>query len=72
MKSPWKMLFSRDVRDIPDVDEGQRARENAERELARVRSETPYYAGLGNDLRRWRERNHFAEHIRATIKGAES
>lgn len=48
---------------------GQFARESAERELARVRSETPYFERLGRDLRTIRERNHFAENIRATFKG---
>lgn len=48
--------------------EGETARIKAERDLARVKSETPYYEGLGNDLRRLRERNHFAENIRATMR----
>lgn len=49
---------------------GEFAREEAERELERVRAETPYYEGLGRDLRYLRERNHIAEHLRATIRGA--
>jgi hypothetical protein len=49
---------------------GEFARHEAERELERVRSETPYYEGLGRDLRNLRERNHIAEHLRATIRGA--
>lgn len=48
--------------------EGKQARMKAERDLARVKAETPYYEGLGNDLRRLRERNHFAENIRATMR----
>lgn len=48
---------------------GEFARMAAERELERVRSQTPYYEGLGRDLRTLRERNHLAEHIRATIRG---
>lgn len=47
---------------------GSEARKRAEHELERVRSETPYYAGLGDDLRRLRERNHFADNIRATMR----
>lgn len=50
--------------------EGEQARVAAERELVRVKSETSYYEGLGNELRQLRERNHFAENLRATLKGA--
>ena len=47
---------------------GEVARRKAERDLAQVRRETPYYESLGRDLRRLRERNHFADNIRATIR----
>lgn len=49
---------------------GELARREAERELKRVQAETPYYARLGDDLRRLRERNHFADNIRATMRGS--
>lgn len=49
--------------------EGHEAREKAEADLRRMRSETPYYEALGADLRRLRERNHFAENIRTTLRG---
>jgi hypothetical protein len=48
---------------------GTAARVQAERSLAKTVSETPYYEGLGDDLRKLRERNHFAESIRLTLRG---
>lgn len=47
---------------------GREARVAAERELARIQAMTPYYEGLGQDVKRLRNRNHFAENIRATIR----
>lgn len=55
---------------VPTETGGQAAREEATRRLAQVRSNTAYYEGLGADLRDLRERNHFAEQIRATMKGS--
>lgn len=63
---PWMILFPRASREVP-ITGGQQARERAEQELARVRSETPYYEGLGRELRALRERNHIAENLRATL-----
>lgn len=63
-----RLFFPRDVRHIET--EGENARRSAEVELVRVRSETPYYAGLGYELRGFRERNHIADNIRATLRGA--
>jgi hypothetical protein len=68
MKSPLRYLFPRDVRNAPGNMRGEEARRLAERELSRVQSETPYYEGLGRDLRVLRERNHLADNIRATIR----
>lgn len=45
------------------------AREKAERDLARVKAETPKYRELGEALRELRERNHFAELIASTFRG---
>jgi hypothetical protein len=76
MKSLWKYLFPRDVRGVQNP-EGtaarERAEENLEREherLAHMRAETAYYERLGGELRRLRERNHFADNIRATMREA--
>lgn len=69
MKQPfWKLIFPRDVRQIDG--EGAEARIRAERELAQTVSETPYYEGLGRDLRAERERNHIADRLRATLREA--
>lgn len=43
------------------------AREKAERDLEAVRSETPRYRALADDLRAKRERNHFADSIAASM-----
>jgi hypothetical protein len=73
MKSLWKMIFPRDVRSVSQG--GAEARQKAEenlvhdrQELARVQSQTPYYAGLERDLRKIREVNHIAERLRASIR----
>lgn len=66
MRSWKRFFFPRDVADIGHV-EGAIARASAEQELVRVRSETPYYERLGHELRTLRERNHFADSIRATL-----
>lgn len=50
--------------------EGTLARIKAERELAETVAQTPYYEGLGRELRALRERNHIADRIRATIREA--
>lgn len=50
--------------------EGTLARIKAERELAQTVAQTPYYEGLGRDLRTLRERNHIAEKIRMSLRGA--
>ena len=55
---------------VPTNTGGAQAHAKASRELAVTRSQTAYYAGLGSDLRGLRERNHFAEQIRATVRGA--
>lgn len=69
-KVSWKIhVFPRQRTSRENMTGGQEARERAEQELARVQAETPYYARLGSDLRSLRERNHFAENIRATLKG---
>jgi hypothetical protein len=60
-----KALFPREVREI--TTEGTQARLKAERELAQTVAETPYYEGLGRDLRVERERNHIAERLRAAM-----
>jgi hypothetical protein len=69
MISLTRMLFPHSATDIGSSD-GANARRLAEQELLRVRSETPYYEGLGRELRALRERNHFADGIRATLRGA--
>ena len=43
--------------------EATRARRAAERDLERVRSETPEYADLGSRLKKLREQNHLTELI---------
>lgn len=76
MKKPfWKMLYPPSVRHVPG--NGAEARRRAEqdlaqtrRDLAQTRAQTPYYAGLGRDLRAQRERNHIAERIRVSIREA--
>lgn len=50
------------------VTEATVAREQAERELERIKAETPMYAALGQRLRELRERNHFADSIAATFR----
>ena len=50
--------------------EGVQARESAVHALQETKAQTTYYKSLSNDLRLLRERNHFADNIRATIKGA--
>lgn len=75
MKKPcWKMLFPASVlQGVPN--DGAEARRRAEerlqevrRDLARTKAQTPYYAGLGRDLRTQRERNHIAERIRVSLR----
>ena len=51
-----------------DAAQSRAALTKAERELARVQSETPRYEALGRDLAEIRERNHFADSIRATVQ----
>ena len=75
MMSLWKMLFPPDVREVSQ--EGAAARQKAEeelirdrQELARTQAQTPYYAGLGSELRRIREVNHIAERLRRSIREA--
>lgn len=68
MKSPLKWMFPRDIREVHT--EGSEARVKAERELAQTVAQTPYYEGLGRELRALRERNHIADRIRATIREA--
>ena len=76
MKQPfWKMIFPRDVRRVDG--RGSEARQEAEKGLTRVRqelvqtkSQTPYYEGLGRELRLARERNHIAEKLRASLREA--
>lgn len=54
-----------------DIDTGgELARRDAEFNLRRIREETAYYERLGRDLHELRERNHFAENIRATMRRA--
>jgi len=67
-KAFWKLLFPREVRHVET--HGAEARAKAERDLAQTVAQTPYYAGLGRDLRAQRERNHIADRIRATIREA--
>ena len=43
------------------VSEATAARQRAEADLERIRSETPHYAALGNSLRSIREANHLTE-----------
>jgi len=52
--------------------EGKQAREKAERELRRVRAETPWYQDLGERLRDLREENHFGENVAAALRGRKS
>ena len=72
MKKWFKRFFPRDVverREIPGGI-GEAAPDRARVELERVRSETAYYEGLSRELKGLRERNHFADNIRATMRGA--
>jgi hypothetical protein len=73
MRKFWKRIFPRDVREIETT--GTEARVQAERKLAetvvecaRTREQTPYYEGLGRDLRGLRNRNHIAEHLRESLR----
>lgn len=50
--------------------EAEKAQREVEQDLAAARAKTPYYRALSHDLRTLRERNHFADNIRATVKGA--
>lgn len=72
MKSLWKavgrVIFHRVPTELTTG--GTDARIEAERQLARTVAQTPYYAGLGRDLRVLRERNHIAERIRSSIREA--
>lgn len=56
MKWPWKRHHS-------GVAEARAARETAERELARIKAETPFYEAVGDRMKTWREENHFAARI---------
>ena len=53
----------------PQPSDGTKAREQAERDLAAVRAETPYYQRLSRDLRTIRERNHLAEAFLSAAQG---
>lgn len=66
MKCKWSL---RSHTPRPENSGGMFARKAAEHELAKVRAQTPYFESLGRDLRNLRERNHFAENIRATMRG---
>lgn len=48
---------------------GAQARKRAERELERMRAETPKYVELGADLREIREKNHLALAFLHAAKG---
>lgn len=48
-------------RDRSGTSEATKARIAAEKELARVKAETPHYEALGESLRRIREQNHLTE-----------
>lgn len=50
-------------------DEARAARERAERELQRVKAETPVYEGIASSLRDLREANHFGMRIAALYRG---
>lgn len=70
-----RFLFPREVREVDQC--GSQARAKAEDDLVRererlahMRAETAYYERLGGDLKRLRERNHFADNIRATMREA--
>lgn len=52
----------------PAVVQARQAREEAERDLERVRAETPMYRALGESLRELREKNHFALAFEATFR----
>lgn len=52
-----------------DTAESTQARQRAEVELEKVRSDTVAVAQFAARLRELRERNHFAEAITATIRG---
>lgn len=73
MKSVLMMLWGRRHGAAAPVErtasEGQNARLKAEQALKETRAQTPYYKSLSDDLRVLRERNHFADNIRATVKG---
>lgn len=49
--------------------DGTKAREQAERDLAATRAETPYYQRLSFDLRAIREENHLAEAFLTAARG---
>lgn len=48
--------------------EGEQARKRAEAALNETIAETPKFAALGASLRELRERNHFAESIRESMR----
>lgn len=72
MRKFFKWFFPRDVIEnrCDSGEIGGADPEAAREELERVRSQTPYYEGLSRELRGLRERNHFADNIRATMRGA--
>lgn len=74
MKSVLLMLWGRRHGEKAQVarsaTEGEVARKEAEAALRKAKASTPYYQTLSDDLRSLRERNHFADNIRATVKGA--
>lgn len=61
MRWPWR-------RNLPDVHGGQEAREKAERALAQIRAQTPYYKRLGDLNREIKDRNHWGETIAAIAR----
>lgn len=70
MKWFSKVFTPKKVRTLPLDTGGEQARRDAEFNLAKIREETAYYEGLGQESRRLRDRNGVADHIRATLRGA--
>lgn len=52
------------------MEAAKRAREQAERELAETRAQTPKYQALGRSLREMRERNHLGEALTHSFRSS--
>lgn len=56
------------ARDTTGLDEAKAARARAEADLTATVNQTPAFRALAESLREMRERNHFAESIRESMR----